>query len=115
MKKFEKISIIILLFGALYFIGNATYKTIKTKKNNIESLKNDILLKQTVIEELTHKNNLLIDYYCATENYLDTLFYSLKEYGILDIQYQPYLNTSFLIFENEEFYNDLELLRIKIE
>lgn len=114
MKKFEKILIIILLFGALYFIGNTTYKTIKIRKNNIESLKENLLLKQTEIEELIYENNLLINHYCASENLLDTLFYHLREYG-LDIQYPPYLNSITLIFENESYYKELELLRVKIK
>lgn len=116
MKKYEKIIIIFLILIGIYFIGKTVYNKslqkqesiIAEQQNTIDSLNIEIEIMETESEILKEDFNLLIKYYCASENLFDTIFYHFTNDGTFVFQYEPYVQVSNELYEYELFYEFLE-------
>jgi hypothetical protein len=102
MKKFKTICItatIIIVALGLY------HNFCDTKQENTQ-LNRVITEQQSVIDSLKYNNNLLIDYYCNTENLLDSIFRYFVWQDVLD-SYEYYESVDNIYYE-ESFYKYLE-------
>lgn len=74
MKKSDKILIVILLLGGLYIAGKTFYNKINEKDFIIEQLQHTNEKHISMIDSLVVTSTLLEEYYCASENLLDSIF-----------------------------------------
>lgn len=86
MKKVDKFLIIFLLLGGLYIVGKTFYNKINKKDFIIEELQQINEKHISMIDSLVVTSTLLEEYYCATENLLDSIF---KHYVWQDVM-DPY-------------------------
>lgn len=86
MKKSEKFLIIFLLLGGIFFIGKTIYNKVYEKNFIIEDLKHVNENNINIIDSLVVTSTLLEEYYCASENLLDSIF---KHYVWQDVM-DPY-------------------------
>ena len=117
MKK-SNILCIILMIIAVFFLGKTVYCTISEKESDcveykeiIINLNNQLEEKQEIIDSLQLNSWLFEDYYCASENLFDTIFYHITNDGTFVFEYEPYTTSSNSIWAYEELYNYLEKKR----
>lgn len=101
--KTNKLLIILLIIGGLYIVSKTIYN--KTKETQIYKQQNI-----DTVDSLTTINNLLIDYYCASENLLDSIFVRYSWPDAMD-NYPYYESIENIYTYNEHMYNYLESLR----
>jgi hypothetical protein len=102
MKKFKTICItatIIIVALGLY------HNFCDTKQENTQ-LNRVITEQQSVIDSLKYNNNLLIDYYCNTENLLDSIFRYFVWQDVMDPY--DYYDAVDNIYYEESLYKYLE-------
>ena len=119
MKKSNKILIIILILFGLFFIGKTIYN-INIEKNTachelygqVKALQSELEEKQSIIDSLQINCWNLEDYYCTSENLLDTIFINFIEKGIFVFEYEPYSDVVNNIYiNNQSLYSYLESRR----
>jgi hypothetical protein len=106
MKKPDKVLIIFLLLGGIFFIGKTVYNKVYEKNFIIKELQHTNEKHISMIDSLIITNTLLEEYYCATENLLDSIF---KHYVWQDVM-DPYKYYESVdnIYYNEYLYKYLE-------
>ena len=115
MKKSHILYIIFAIIAA-FFIGKTIADSIFKKeltcveyKRTINDLNDQLEEKQKVIDSLQINNWLLEDYYCSSENLLDTIFHHYIIDGVFVFEYEPYTKCIDNMWLNhEDFYNYLE-------
>lgn len=100
MKKSEKLLIIILILGGLFMISKTIYNK-NYEKQIIQEINQVNEQNIGLIDSLVATNTLLEEYYCATENLLDSIFVHFTWQDVMDpyeyyeavdnIYYQEYL------------------------
>lgn len=106
MKKSEKFLIIFLLLGGIFFIGKTFYNKIHDKNFIIEELQHVNEHHISTIDSLVVTSTLLEEYYCATENLLDSIFTYFVWQDVMD-PYKYYESIDG-IFYKEYLYEYLE-------
>ena len=117
LKIMKKLHILYIVFAiiAIFFIGKTIYN-LNIEKNTachelygqVKALQLELEKKQSIIDSLQINNWLFEDYYCASENLFDTIFYHMVTDGIFVFEYDPYTQSSNNIWAYEELYNYLE-------
>jgi hypothetical protein len=112
MKKLDKVLITILLLGGLYIVGKTFYNKINEKDFIITELQQTNEKHISMIDSLIVNSTLLEEYYCATENLLDSIF---KFYVWQDaIDSYEYYEAVDNIYYQEFLYKHLENKRKQI-
>jgi hypothetical protein len=112
MKKSDKILIVLLLLGGLYMIGKTFYNKINEKDFIIKELQHTKEHHINMIDSLVVTSTLLEEYYCATENLLDSIF---KFYVWQDaIDSYEYYESIDNIYYQEFLYEHLENKRKQV-
>lgn len=112
MKKPEKTLIIILLLGGLFMVGKTIYNKIYEKNFIIEELQRVNEHHINMIDSLIITSTLLEEYYCASENLLDSIF---KHYVWQDVfDSYEYYEAIDNIYYQELLYEHLENKRKQI-
>ena len=109
MKK-DKLLIILIIIGGLYFISKTIYNNITEKNYQLKYLQKHSKQNYETIDSLIKINSLLINYYCASENLLDSIFTKYPWPDAVD-NYQYYESVDNIYSYNENIYNYLESLR----
>lgn len=108
MKTFKIVCITVtIIIVALGLYNNSC----NTKQEN-KSLDKVIIEQQTLIDSLSHTNSLLINYYCASENLLDSIFVHFTWQDVMDpYEYYDAIDN---IYYQEFLYKYLESKRKQI-
>lgn len=116
----KKLHILYIVFAiiAIFFIGKTIGDAVFEReldrieyKRTINDLNDQLKEKQKIIDSLQINSWLFEDYYCASENLFDTIFYHMVTDGIFVFEYDPYTISSNSIWAYEELYNYLETKR----
>lgn len=116
----KKLHILYIVFAiiAIFFIGKTIADAVFKKeldcieyKRTINDLNDQLEEKQKIIDSLQINSWLFEDYYCASENLFDTIFYHMVTDGIFVFEYDPYTISSNSIWAYEELYDYLETKR----
>lgn len=112
MKKSDKILIVILLLGGVFLIGKTIYNKVYEKNFVIKELQYTNEYHISMIDSLIVTSSLLEEYYCATENLLDSIF---KHYIWQDVfDSYEYYEAIDNIYYKEYLYEYLENKRKQI-
>lgn len=112
MKKSDKILVVILLLGGLYMIGKTFYNKINEKDFIIKELQHTNEKHISMMDSLVTTSTLLEEYYCATENLLDSIFkYYVWQDAIDSYEYYEAIDN---IYYKEYLYEYLENKRKQI-
>lgn len=106
MKK-DKLLIILLIIGVLCIIGKTIYNNIAEKNYQLEYLQKHSNQNYETIDSLIKINILLIDYYCVSENLLDSIFVEYPWPDAID-NYGYYEAIDNIYSYNKLIYNYLE-------
>lgn len=109
MKK-DKLLIIFLIIGVLYIVGKTIYNKIERKNYQLEYLQEYSKKNYETIDSLIKINILLIDYYCASENLLDSIFVEYPWPDAID-NYKYYESIDNIYSYSKHTYDYLESLR----
>lgn len=108
MKTFKTICIT----ATIIIVTLGLYNNFCNAKQENKSLDKVIIEQQTIIDSLSHTNSLLIDYYCASENLLDSIFTHFVWQDVMDpYEYYEAVDN---IYYKESFYKYLENKRRNI-
>lgn len=74
MKKIDFLLTALIISIGIFFAGKTTYKILNEKQYIIEELQQTNEKHISMIDSLVITSTLLEEYYCATENLLDSIF-----------------------------------------
>lgn len=106
MKTIDFLLIALIIGIGIFFAGKTTYNTLNEKQYIIEELQHTNEKHISMIDSLVVTSTLLEEYYCATENLLDSIF---KHYIWQDVM-DPYKYYEAIdnIYYQEFLYKHLE-------
>lgn len=106
MKKTDYLLAALIIGIGIFFAGKTTYNMLNEKQYIIEELKNTDEHHINMIDSLIVTSTLLEEYYCATENLLDSIFRYFVWQDVMDPY--DYYKAVDNIYYQEFLYNHLE-------